>query len=188
MITNREIAKPEGIPAGSVSDPRKVFAPSLYQALHKLAAQKMRFERANHTLQPSALVNEAYIRLAEESGSVWCNRAHFLALAARAMRHILVDHARAHGADKRGAGVVQVTLDEHLVATTGITADVLAVDDALSRLAQLDTRQAEILELHFFAGMTFEEIATALGISVRTAKRDSSMARAWMKSELSKQP
>lgn len=186
MTTNREIAKPEGIPAASAPEPGKVFAPSLYQALHKLAAQKMRFERANHTLQPSALVNEAYLRLAEASDSVWRDRVHFLALAAREMRHILVDHARAHGADKRGGGVVQVTLDEHLVATTGVTADVLAVDYALSRLAQLDARQAEILELHFFAGMTFEEIASALGVSIRTAKRDFSMARAWMKSELSK--
>lgn len=176
------------LPSGSLQEQQRSLAPSLYRELHKIAVRKMRFERANHTLQPTALVNEAYLRLAEASGSLRKDRAHFLALAAHAMRNILVDHARSHGTLKRGDGAVQVTLDDQLEAVTGTAANVLAVDEALTRLAKLDVRQAEILELHFFAGMTFEEIAAALGISVRTAKRDSNMARAWMKSELSKQP
>jgi RNA polymerase sigma factor (TIGR02999 family) len=174
--------------AASLPEVQRSIAPSLYQELHKLAARKMRMERANHTLQPTALVNEAYLRLAEAPISIWEDRAHVLAVAAHVMRHILVDHARSHGADKRGAGAVQVTLDDNLMATTGAAADVLAVDEALTRLAQFDARQAAILEFHFFAGMTFEEIAAALGISIRTAKRDSNMARAWMKIELAKMP
>jgi RNA polymerase sigma factor (TIGR02999 family) len=175
-----------GLPLASAHEEHSGLAPSLYEELHRLAARKMRFERANHTLQPTALVNEAYLKLAEASGSLWKDRAQFLALAAHVMRHILVDHARSHCADKRGAGAVQVTLDDTFVTTKGSSADVLAVDEALTRLAQFDARQAEILELHYFAGMTFEEIAAALGISTRTAKRDSNMARAWLKSELSK--
>jgi RNA polymerase sigma factor (TIGR02999 family) len=180
-----------GLPSASSPehlDHQHTIAPSLYRELRKLAARKMRLERGNHTLQPTALVNEAWLRLADASDSVWRDRSHFLALAAREMRHILVDHARAHCADKRGAGAIQVTLDDGPGVTSGFAADVLAVDEALSHLSQLDTRQAEILELHFFAGMTYEEIAAALGISTRTVKRDSHMARAWIKSELSKRP
>jgi RNA polymerase sigma-70 factor, ECF subfamily len=182
-----------GLPSASSPEERRIeeqrtIAPSLYRELRRLAARKMRFERGNHTLQPTALVNEAWLRLADAPDSVWRDRSHFLALAAREMRHILVDHARAHCADKRGAGAIQVTLDDGLVATSRSPADVLAVDEALSNLSHLDPRQAEILELHFFAGMTYEEIAAALGISTRTVKRDSQMARAWIKSELSKQP
>jgi RNA polymerase sigma-70 factor, ECF subfamily len=184
MAVGRE--RRPGLPLASVSEEHRGLAPSLYQELHKLAARKMRFERANHTLQPTALVNEAYLKLAEVSGSVWRDRAQILAIAAHMMRHVLVDHARSHSAGKRGAGAVQVTLDDCQIATGNSAADVLAVDEALTRLAQFDPRQAEILELHFFAGMTFEEIAVALGISTRTAKRDSNMARTWMKRELSK--
>jgi RNA polymerase sigma-70 factor (ECF subfamily) len=161
------------------------FESSLYKELHNLAARKMRFERVNHTLQPTALVNEAYLRLAEASNSVWEDRPRFLAVAARAMRHILVDHARSHGADRRGAGALQVTFDENLISTKNPRADVLAVDEALTRLAEFDARQAEILEMHFFAGMTFEEIAAILGVSSRTVKRDWTMARAWLHQELS---
>ena len=162
------------------------LATSLYAELHRLAAGKMRYERGNHTLQPTALVNEAYLRLSDQSESMWQDRSRVLGLAANVMRHILVDHARAHGAEKRGDPNLQVTLDEGLVATTSSsTADVLAVDEALTRLAAFDKRQAEILEMHFFAGMTFEEIATHLGISVRTVKRDWTMARAWLHRELS---
>jgi RNA polymerase sigma-70 factor, ECF subfamily len=186
-MTASERNKEPELPLALLHERQGSFAPSLYRELHKLAVRKMRFERANHTLQPTALVNEAYVRLAEaSSGSVWQDRAHFLAVAAHVMRHILVDHARSHDAEKRGAGAIQVTLDDALLASTGSAADVLAVDEALTRLAKLDARQAEILELHFFAGMTFEEIAAILGISTRTAKRDSNMARAWMKTELSK--
>jgi RNA polymerase sigma-70 factor, ECF subfamily len=162
------------------------LAASLYAELHRLAAGKMRFERGNHTLQPTALVNEAYMRLENCSESMWQDRSRVLGLAANVMRHILVDYARAHRAEKRGDPNLQVTLDEGLVATTSSsTADVLAVDQALTRLAAFDSRQAEILEMHFFAGMTFEEISAHLGVSVRTVKRDWTMARAWLHQELS---
>jgi len=158
---------------------------SLYRELHRLAAAKMRFERGNHTLQPTALVHEAYLRLAAGSQPIGNDRIQILGLAARIMRNILVDHARTHQAAKRGAGAVQVTLDEGLAAAPGPMVDVLAVDDALTRLAKLDQRQADILEMHFFAGLTFEEIAVQLGLSARTVKRDWSMARAWLRQELS---
>ena len=158
---------------------------SLYKELHNLAARKMRFERVNHTLRPTALVNEAYLRLAEASNSIWEDRPRFLAVAASVMRHILVDHARSHGAGKRGAGALPVTFDENLISTKNPRADVLAVDEALTRLAEFDPRQAKILEMHFFAGMTFDEIATQLGISSRTVRRDSTMAQAWLRQELS---
>jgi len=161
------------------------MAASLYGELHRLAAAKMRFERGNHTLQPTALVHEAYLRLAEVSQPLGYDRLQILGLAARIMRNILVDHARTHQAAKRGAGGVQVTLDEGLVAAPGSMVDVLAVDEALTRLAKLDQRQADILEMHFFAGLTFEEIALQLGLSARTVKRDWSMARAWLRQELS---
>jgi RNA polymerase sigma-70 factor (ECF subfamily) len=162
------------------------LATSLYAELHRIAAGKMRYERGNHTLQPTALVNEAYLRLNEQSQSMWQDRSRVLGLAANVMRHILVDHARAHRAEKRGDPNLQVTLVEGLVATTtSSTVDVLAVDEALTRLAAFDKRQAEILEMHFFAGMTFEEISVHLGVSLRTVKRDWTMARAWLHQELS---
>ena len=159
---------------------------SLYGELHRLAAAKMRFERGNHTLQPTALVNEAYLRLGNCSDSMWQDRTRVLGLAANVMRHILVDYARAHSAGKRGDGQLQVTLVDNMVATANSsTADVLAVDEALTRLAEFDSRQAKILEMHFFAGLTFEEIALQLDVSTRTVKRDWTMARAWLRQALS---
>jgi RNA polymerase sigma-70 factor, ECF subfamily len=160
------------------------LASSLYKELHQLAAAKMRFERVNHTLQPTALVHEAYLRLADCNDSVWQDRARVLGMAAHLMRNILVDHARARRAGKRGAGAVQVTLDSGLVVSDGSPTDILAVDEALTRLASFDQRQAAILELHFFAGLTFEEIAPQLGVSTRTVKRDCTMARAWLHDQL----
>jgi RNA polymerase sigma-70 factor, ECF subfamily len=146
----------------------------------------MRYERGNHTLQPTALVNEAYLRLVGESDSMWHDRSRVLGLAANVMRHILVDYARAHRAGKRGDGQVQVTLIEDMVeGHNNSTADILAIDEALTRLNQFDQRQANILEMHFFAGLTFDEIALQLGISTRTVKRDWTMARAWLRHELS---
>jgi RNA polymerase sigma-70 factor, ECF subfamily len=158
---------------------------SLYQELHRLAAAKMRFERGNHTLQPTALVNEAYLRLSDSPDSMWQDRSRVLGTAASVMRHILVDHARAHNAEKRGDGLVQVTLIEENMAAAGNPVDVLAVDEALTRLAEFDPRQAKVLEMHFFAGLTFEEIALQLSVSARTVKRDWIMARAWLRRELS---
>jgi RNA polymerase sigma factor (TIGR02999 family) len=144
----------------------------------------MRFERGDHTLQPTALVNEAYLRLADHAEIMSNDRCQVMGLAARIMRNILVDHARTHRAAKRGAGAMQVTLNEDIVATSESLVDVLAVDDALNRLAALDQRQADILEYHFFAGLTFEEIAQQLSLSTRTVKRDWTMARAWLRQEL----
>ena len=142
-------------------------------------------ERGNHTLQPTALVHEAYLRLADCNESVLHDRPRILGMAAHMMRNILVDHARAHRAEKRGNGAVQVTLVSGVAISQGSTVDVLAVDEALTRLAAFDKRQAEILELHFFAGQTFEEIASQLDVSLRTVKRDWSMARAWLFGQLS---
>jgi RNA polymerase sigma-70 factor (ECF subfamily) len=161
--------------------------PSIYKELRKIASARMKLERGNHTLQPTALVHEAYLRLADQPGSIWKDRSRILGLAAQAMRHILVDHARAHIAGKRGAGAVQVTLDEGQASSNENQVDILAVDEALKRLSDFDPRQARVLELHFFAGLTFDEIAAGLGISARTIKRDWMMARAWMHGQLSRQ-
>jgi RNA polymerase sigma-70 factor, ECF subfamily len=163
---------------------RADLAVSLYNQLHRLAAAKMRNERVNHTLQPTALVNEAYMQLADCGDSLWKNRARALGTAAHIMRNILVDYARRYRAEKRGAGAVQVTLDPDMVVSGGSPIDVLAVDEALTQLATFDERQAAILELHFFTDLTFDEIALHLGISTRTVKRDWTMARAWLHDQL----
>jgi RNA polymerase sigma factor (TIGR02999 family) len=157
---------------------------SIYNELRKLAAAKMRLERGGHTLQPTALVHEAYMRLAEQPGSIWKDRSRIMGLAAHAMRHILVDYARAHAAEKRGDGALQVTLDEDMLSSDSTLVDVIAVDDALNRLSEFDPRKARILELHFFGGLTFDEIAVELDISERTIKRDWKMARAWLRQQL----
>jgi RNA polymerase sigma-70 factor, ECF subfamily len=159
----------------------------VYDELRRLARKYMRMERANHTLQPTALVNEAYLRLIGQPGISWQNRAHFFAAAAQLMRRILVDHARAKHAGKRGGVQDQVTLDENIAVSKTNTVDVLALHEALEKLARLDARQARVVELHFFAGLTFEEIAYILETSERTVKRDWQMARAWLKLELSKE-
>ena len=185
------MAAPErhtGLPSASQTDKPGSITPSLYQELHRIAVRKMRYERRNHTLQPTALVNEAYLRLAAIHPIDSSDRVRLLALSAHVMRNILVDHARSNRAHKRGAGAMQITYDDDLQTAPAFDVEVLAVDDALKHLAKLDCRQAEILELIFFAGMTFEEIASALQISVRTAKRESSMGRAWMRGELSRKP
>ncbi|HTX42005.1 MAG TPA: ECF-type sigma factor [Acidobacteriaceae bacterium] len=185
MTLNRAPDAPELSPARPDAGLQRDFSSSLYAELRDLAGRRMRFERADHTLQTTALVHEAYLRLADATPHVYADRIHFLAAAAQVMRHVLVDHARSRRARKRGAGGIQVTLDEGLLATPGASIDVLTIDEALTRLAALDSRQAGIVEMHFFAGMTFEEIAAALGIALRTAKRDWAMARAWLHDELS---
>lgn len=162
--------------------------PHVYGELRRLAAHYMRSERGNHTLQPTALVNEAYTRLVQQPQIPWQNRAHFFATASHLMRHILVDHARARRAGKRGGLQQQVTLDDALLPSPERTMDVLILDEALENLAQFDPRQARIVELHFFGGLTFAEIALVLKVTERTVKRDWSMARAWLKGELSKSP
>jgi len=162
--------------------------PQVYGELRRLAARYMRHERGEHTLQPTALVNEAYVQLVKQPRVPWQSRAHFYATASQLMRNILVDHARRRVAAKRGGLQRQVTLSESVLQAQDRTIDVLVLHEALEHLAQLDTRQARIVELHFFGGLNFDEIAEVLGISDRTVKRDWTMARAWLKGALSKQP
>jgi len=171
-------------PSKAPEDPPDL-ALSLYNQLRRIAVAKMRLERNNHTLQPTALVNEAYMRLVKVDKSLLKDRLKVLGMAAHMMRNILVDHARARRAEKRGDGAVQVTLDSGLAVSDRSTVDALAVDEALTRLAAFDQRQAQILELHFFAGETFDEIALQLGMDSRTIKRDWAMARAWLHEQLS---
>lgn len=162
------------------------LAPRVYAELRRAAARYMRRERANHTLQATALVNEAWLRLMDHPHRNWESRAHFFAIASRLMRQILVDHARKRLADKRGGEQRQVTLNDPLLATQYDPVDVLALDEALERFRKVDVRGCRILELHFFGGLSFDETALVLGVSARTVKRDWSIARAWLRDELSK--
>ncbi len=158
----------------------------VYHELRRIAGACMRDERPGHTLQPTALIHEAWLRLADQSRVAWRDRAHFFGLAARMMRRILVDYARARLADKRGAGAPVLSLDWVEVDSSPRKLDeILAVDEALERLRQLDPRQAQIVEMHYFAGMTVKETAEALGISPRTVDREWAFAGAWLRRELS---
>jgi RNA polymerase sigma factor (TIGR02999 family) len=155
----------------------------VYDELHTIAGRHLRRERPGHTLQPTALVHEAYLRLVGGSGLSAANRVHFLRAASRAMRQALVDHARARSALKRGAGL-QITLDDAVAGHTPPIIDMLALDDALARLAAAEPRWAQVVELKFFAGLDVPEIAEALDISPATVKRDWQFARAWLAREL----
>jgi RNA polymerase sigma factor (TIGR02999 family) len=160
--------------------------PLVYDELRRLAASYLRRERPGQTLQATALVNEAYIRLIGEKAHNWQNRTHFLAIAALSMRQILVQRARARNAAKRGGDPQRITLDEQLLPASQGTGevDLVALDTALEKLAALNDRQAKIVELRYFGGLSVEEAATALGISPATVKRDWTLARAWLKKEL----
>ncbi len=160
------------------------LAPEGYQELRQLAEACFRGQPVGHTLQPTALVHEAWIKLAEGSPGRWADRTHFLAVAATAMRQILVDHARGRAAQKRGGGCDRITLDESVVASPERDVDLLALDEALARLAEQDERKARVIELRFFAGLTIEETADALGVSPITVNRDWWLARAWIEREL----
>ncbi|MGI8988109.1 MAG: sigma-70 family RNA polymerase sigma factor [Bryobacteraceae bacterium] len=161
-----------------------VLMPMVYRELRRLAASHMRRERPDHTLQATALVNEVYLRLVQQQKVDWRNRAHFFGVAAGLMRRILVDHARAHRADRRGGGAQKLQLNEAIAFDESQSDDLVALDDALSRLETWDPRQSRIVELLFFGGLTQEEAAEVLGISVRTVKRDWSVARAWLHGEM----
>jgi len=160
--------------------------PLVYAELRRLAAHYLRGERPDHTLQPTALVNEAYLELISEKDRTWQNRAHFVGVAARVMRHILVDHARTRRAIKRGGLELKVPLDEAFVMTYQRSEELLAVDEALTRLAAHDAQQSRIVELRFFGGLSVEETAEVLTISTATVKRDWNVARAWLYRELDK--
>lgn len=159
--------------------------PLVYDELHRMAARYMRGERPGHTLQTSALVNEVYLRLADYKQMQWQDRAHFFAVAAQAMRRILIDFARARQNLKRGGGAERVSLDKALVVTPEGGTDLLALDEALGRLAALNSRQARMVELRYFGGLSEEEVAEVLGIAPRTVRYDWSLARAWLYRELS---
>ena len=160
--------------------------PLVYDELRRLARGYLRRERRARTLQPTALVNEAYLRLLRDRKQDWRTRAHVIGIAAAAMRQILIEAARARGAQKRGGDFARVTLDEGLVAEETRNVDVLAVDDALNRLAAFDPQQATLVELRFFGGLTIEESAEALGISPATVKRHWAVARAWLQNEITR--
>jgi RNA polymerase sigma-70 factor, ECF subfamily len=159
--------------------------PLVYRELRQLAAQRLRRERPDHTLQPTALVHEAYIRLVDQRRVRWKNRAHFYAAAAHIMRRILVDRARARKTDKRGGGWERVTLGGDGTPGGSRTVDVLALDDALDRLAALDPGQERIVELRYFGGLTLDETAEVIGISTATVKREWAIAKAWLRAQLS---
>jgi RNA polymerase sigma factor (TIGR02999 family) len=159
----------------------------VFQELRRLALYYMRREqRPDHTLQPTALVNEAYVRLVHSPEITWESRAHFFGVAARLMREILVDHARAHLARKRGGDMPKLSLDELKVYSPEKSADLVTLDEALDRLAQKDARLSKVVELKFFGGLTFEEIGKMLNIASKTARRDWLLARAWLHAEISK--
>lgn len=160
------------------------LVPLVYDELHRLAAGYMRRERADHTLQATALVNEAYLKLIRQPSPNWQSRAHFFGVAAQVMRHILVDHARGHASEKRGGGVRPVVLEDDLLSSREKSIDLLRLDASLKRLADRDTRQARVVELRFFGGLTVEEAADVLGVSPKTVKRDWSMAKAWLHGDL----
>jgi RNA polymerase sigma-70 factor (ECF subfamily) len=157
--------------------------PLVYQELHRLAQSYMRRERPDHTLQPTALIHEAYLRLAGQDVD-WKNREHFIGVAAHVMRRVLVDHARAHRASVRGGDRKRVDLDEGVAVSAERSDEVLLVDAALERLAKTNLRQARVVELRYFGGLSMEEIAAVLSISLRSAKRDWSLARIWLFQEI----
>jgi RNA polymerase sigma factor (TIGR02999 family) len=160
--------------------------PVVYDELHKLASRHLRRERSDHTLQTTALVHEAYLKLVGQKDANWQNRAQFFGVAAEMMRRILVDHARRHRASKRGGSFYKVTLDDGLTSSVQSDAELLALDEAFERLAAFDPRQSRVVELRIFGGLTFEEIAHAINISPRTARREWSMAKAWLRKEIKK--
>jgi RNA polymerase sigma-70 factor (ECF subfamily) len=158
--------------------------PLVHLELQQIARRCMGQERGGHSLQPTALVNEAYLRLVDVQQMNWQNRAHFLAMAARLMRRILVDHARSKGCDKRGGGAAKITLDDALVVPSEPGRDLVALDDALEALARVDERKSRMIELRFFGGLSVEETAAVFDVSADTVKRDWRLAKAWLLREL----
>jgi RNA polymerase sigma factor (TIGR02999 family) len=169
------------------SQARDALIPLIYKELRRIARRRLEHERPDHTLQSAALVNEAYLRLIGREPPEWQNRAHFFAVAAQMMRHILVDHARNRLAAKRGAGAPRLSLDPDIALPQKPELDLVALDGALNKLAGLDPRESRLIELRFFGGLSIEETAVVLGISSRTVKREWAAARAWLQLELKKE-
>jgi len=164
---------------------RDALVPLVYDELRKIARRCLASQRADHTLQPTALVHEAYLRLARRDSLDWRDRVHFFAMAAQMMRQILVDHARKQAAAKRGGNAITLVIDEALVASKESNLDVLALDAAMTKLASLDPRQCQIVELRFFGGLSIEETAQVVNISPATTKREWATARLWLHQAMS---
>ena len=160
------------------------LVPLVYDELRRQAARYLRHERPGHTLQTTALIHEAYLRLIDQKNVHWQNRAHFFGIAAQMMRRILIDHARTKKRTKRGGSDVRISFSEAVLKTPGQDLDFVALDEALDRLAAIDEQQSRIVELRFFSGLTVEETAEVLSISTATVKRDWSMAKAWLHREI----
>ena len=158
--------------------------PRVYDELHEIAGRHLRRERPDHTLNATALVNEAYLKLVDQRDVRWQNRAHFRAIASQAMRRILVNHAAKRGAQKRGGGEEFATLNEELVPGASTAEDIVRLDAALDRLRQLSERQSKVVEYRFFGGLTHQETAEVLGVSIETVNLDWRLARAWLSGEL----
>lgn len=167
-------------------DALEALMPIVYAELHRQAANYLRRERVGHTLQATALINEVYLKLIDQRNVNWKNRAHFFGIAAQAMRRILVDHARSRHREKRGGNAEDLPLEaaEFATSSSGPSVDLIALDEALTRLAHLDERQSRIVELRFFSGMSVEETAEALGVSPATVKNEWRTAKAWLYQEL----
>ncbi len=159
--------------------------PLVYDELHRLARRYMSRERKGHTLQTTALINEAYVRLVDQKNVHWANRSHFFAISAQIMRRILIDHARRHLYAKRGGGAQQVSLEEVAAITPNVSRELVRLDEALKSLAEMDPRRSQVVELRYFGGLNNEEIADVLNISANTVTRDWNMARAWLYQQLS---
>ena len=164
-----------------------LLMPLVYEQLRTLASRYMRSERTDHTLRPTAVVHEAYLKLAARDAP-YADRIHFYAVAARAMRQILLDWARSSSRDKRGGGAVKVELEDHHVIDATTSNSVLEIDRLLDRLSAFDERKARVVELIFFSGMTYDDVAALLGVTAVTVHRDLKLAKAWMRSELTRQP
>src|SRR5262245_4489831 len=171
---------------GDPTAPEKL-APLIYAELRRLARRYMRLESPGHTLETGALLNEAYVRLADWQNARWENRSHFYGVAAEIMRRVLVDHARTRASQKRGAGVRPISLEEGMVTAPERAPDVLALDEALKRLAEFDPRKGKVVELRFFGGLSVEETAAVLNVSPFTVIRDWNLAKAWLHREIRSQ-
>ncbi len=182
--TRQEVTQLLGAWSGGDERALEKLIPLVQPELHRLAHHYMNRERAGHTLQTTALLNEAYLQLTDKSQPPWQNRTHFVAVAARLMRRIMVDHARTRRALKRGGGAIRVTLDEAALVTEERAEELLALDEALEKLAEFDRRRSDIVEMRYFGGLTVEEIADVLKVHPNTVMRDWKAAKAWLYAEL----
>jgi len=183
--TRQEVTQLLGRWSGGDEGALEKLLPLVQPELHRLAHYYMRQERAGHTLQTTAILNEAYLRLVDHTTPSWQNRSHFIAAAAQLMRRIMVDHARKRRSLKRGGGAVKVALDEAALVTEARSNELLALDEALATLAEQDPRKSRIVELRYFGGLTVEETAQLLDVSLRTVEREWTMAKAWLYRALS---